>query len=1150
MNKARRSLKILREVVKDDATYECAENEEEIPLLQQSQDIFEFISKGLTDNVKDLVAEDPECLNRLDKLQAMPLHHAAGKGNLQIIKLIINNSSKNLNVTDCNGNTPLHWATEKNQVQSIILLLEEGADPNILNKFLLSPLHIAVQLYYNEAVKVLAAHKSINVNLQGELGNTPLMLACAKDNHKGIEILLDHGALLCRQNRLGHFAIHLASFMGSKKAMEVILKRGLAFGHSFEKHINYLDKSLNSPLHLAVQGGNLEVIKFCIECGAHIDLVQADNSTAVHFAAVQGAIEAVKLMITSYKGDKDIVNILDGNMQTPLHKAAIFDHQDLAEYLISKGGRIDSIDNENRTPLLLATSCGSWKTVNLLISKGANVKLKDDAGCNVIHLAVLQQGGMKHLNKETMQNNQVRELLSDEDNEGCTPLHYACRQGVPDSVNNILGWKISIYSKSKDKKSPLHFAASYGRINTCRRLLQNITDTRLLNEGDEKGMTPLHLAAQNGHTEVVKLLLRKGALCITDYECWTSLHYAAFGGYTQTMHLLLETDLKLIDRTEDEGNTALHLAAREGHAGAVNLLLSKGAKLMLNKKNLSFFHEAIRNGKKEVVFATIESKRFHEAMRCFRHGSEYRCPVFELIEHLPEAFMLILNKAVQESMVDKRSPHFYTIYDFTYLQCPLKLQQLAKEDKEVEYEPLAALNIMVRCSRIELLTHPVCKEYLQMKWVAYGLKAHIINLTIYTLGLVPLTALIVNTNPRAAENATVSMTNPHPWASKMTYLTSTWMIMVFIVSLFGMCKEMVQIIQQRWKYLCDFSNLIDWTISVTSILFVLPLFTDNLYSWQWECGATAVFCSWVNFLLYLQRFENFGIYVVMFWEILRTLLHIALLFFFLVLAFAFTFFALLNNQTAYSTPYLSLMQTFAMMLGDINYHDSFLIPITEKKMPYPYMSFAVLILFMLLIPILLMNLLIGLAVGDIAEVQRNASIKRMAMQVSLHTNLERKLPYWYLTQVDQRTKKVYPNRKRVSGPLVMLSHVVCSGNRFSCCLSSSVEFLEPLLLVFVSFLQWFSMMSESANEQKCSRDSSLSAFEVELQKQKYRLKDISAILRKQHELIKLIIQKMEIVTEAEEADENDIFQYSRVKRQHLNHRTSKWDKVIRCIKNK
>nr|XP_038029543.1 transient receptor potential cation channel subfamily A member 1-like [Anas platyrhynchos] len=129
----------------------------------------------------------------------------------------------------------------------------------------------------------------------------------------------------------------------------------------------------------------------------------------------------------------------------------------------------------------------------------------------------------------------------------------------------------------------------------------------------------------------------------------------------------------------------------------------------------------------------------------------------------------------------------------------------------------------------------------------------------------------------------------------------------------------------------------------------------------------------MNFLLYLQRFENYGIYVVMFWEILRTLIRIAVVFFFLILAFGLSFFVLLGSQQTYSTPLLSVMKTFAMMLGDINYHDAFLDPLLSSELPYPFLSYTVLIIFTLLIPILLMNLLIGLAVGDIAEVQKYAA---------------------------------------------------------------------------------------------------------------------------------------------------------------------------------
>lgn len=69
-------------------------------------------------------------------------------------------------------------------------------------------------------------------------------------------------------------------------------------------------------------------------------------------------------------------------------------------------------------------------------------------------------------------------------------------------------------------------------------------------------------------------------------------------------------------------------------------------------------------------------------------------------------------------------------------------------------------------------------------------------------------------------------------------------------------------------------------------------------------------------------------------------------------------------------------------------------------------------LFMILMPILLMNLLIGLAVGDIESVRRNAQLKRLAMQVVLHTELERKLPQMWLEKADKSELIEYPNSQK------------------------------------------------------------------------------------------------------------------------------------------
>lgn len=137
--------------------------------------------------------------------------------------------------------------------------------------------------------------------------------------------------------------------------------------------------------------------------------------------------------------------------------------------------------------------------------------------------------------------------------------------------------------------------------------------------------------------------------------------------------------------------------------------------------------------------------------------------------------------------------------------------------------------------------------------------------------------------------------------------------------------------------------MMDWTSTVCSLLFVVPLMLDVKDSWHWPAGALASLASWVNLLLYLQRyiytshpffkcvcrvahvggatvcvfcvcgvlgdlcrFERFGIYVVMFREICKTLLSIILIFVYLILAFALAFYALMIDQVGHSHTRLCL----------------------------------------------------------------------------------------------------------------------------------------------------------------------------------------------------------------------------------------------------
>ncbi|KAA8580801.1 hypothetical protein FQN60_013759 [Etheostoma spectabile] len=971
--------------------------EDEDPALSRLN-VFKLAEKGELALLDNLVKKSPEVLSEKDECGAGPLHHAAAGDHINLIQFITTViDSQDLNSCDDQGNVPLHWAVERNKAESCRALLDLGANPNILNMVLMSPLHLAVSHGHNNLVELLLSYSATDCNLQGDLGNTPVMLACSINNCEALSTLLKHGARLCQQNKLGHFPIHAAAFAGAKKAMEVILMAGEKLGHQVEFHINYLDKSKSSPLHLAVRGGNIEAISLCLATGAKVDQQQNDRSTPLHLACTQGATEVVKLLLSSFDQVEDIINLTDGACQTPLHRATIFDHKDLAEYLISLGADLNSIDCKGNSPLLLAASCGAWRTVTLLLSKGANVNVKDRSGCNFLHLTILQPKGLKNLPEELLQSGAVKALLSCEDNEGCTPLHYACRLGIHDSVKNMLGLsgQVGLSCKSKDKKSALHFAAQVLSFVVCQ-------------------------------------------------------------------------------------NTALHIAAREGHVAAVRLLLAQGAALTLNKNDTSFLQEALQNGRKDVVNNVIDSHSL------FTPGSGQRSPILDMIEFLPETYKHLLDRCVRESDDDHNCPDYHIEYNFSWLQAPLESRKVT--DKTLRVQPLAALNAMVKYNRIELLNHPVCKKYLAMKWFAYGSTAHVLNMFMYLMGLLPLTHLIVTLRPTLNTTDTgehIIMMVPTSFIQQSLFL-SFCMVMVLVMNFYCIAKELVQISQQRWNYFKDYSNQSDWFSAVLSLLFIIPTMLNVEGSLQWQAGALAVLSSWIGFLLYLQRFEGVGIYVVMFWEIMRTLVRIVMLFVYLMLAFSLAFYALMLNQKEFDTVPLSVIQTFVMMVGELNYQNNFLDTYLKNELPFGILTYIIFVHFVLLMPILLVNLMIGLAVGDIAEVQRNAALKRIGMQIELHTALEDKLPYWFMKRVDKPSLTIYPNRH-------------CSRNYIKQLFTGEEETNDA----------WNRLQVKS---QSCT------VIENELKKQKLRMKEMSSMMEKQHNLLKLIIQKMEISSEADECD--------------------------------
>ena len=131
---------------------------------------------GHLDNVK-IILDYGADINIVDNKGKSALHFAARDSNSKIIEYLIL-LEITVNMTDINGQTPLMYACMKSGLlDNVIVLLEYGADINLMDNNRESALHLASRDFNSEIIKYLISLEMI-VNMTNKKGQTPLIYAC------------------------------------------------------------------------------------------------------------------------------------------------------------------------------------------------------------------------------------------------------------------------------------------------------------------------------------------------------------------------------------------------------------------------------------------------------------------------------------------------------------------------------------------------------------------------------------------------------------------------------------------------------------------------------------------------------------------------------------------------------------------------------------------------------------------------------------------------------------------------------------------------------------------------------------------------------------------------------------------------------------
>ncbi|KAJ6975876.1 transient receptor potential cation channel subfamily A member 1-like isoform X2 [Populus alba x Populus x berolinensis] len=344
---------------------------------------------------------------------------------------------------------------------------------------------------------------------------------------------------------------HMANAMIDSQLHECVRQDNTAaFKSRVEQHLTekLVTPCGNTLLHVAVSYGSDNITSYLAQTFPSLITIQnSQKDTILHLAAREGkASHTIKSLAES---NPSLMRKTNTKGNTPLHDAVIKGNKELAIFLVSKDPEVAYYNNKNgRSPLYLAVENGNKKEIldDLLKTEVSFPIESEDGdalpkGKSPVHAAIEQRkrdileklekakpellclpeeelGNSLHHASSAGFLEGVQFLLQkflngayERNREGNYPIHLACKNDSVDVVKEFL--KITPYPKeflNEKGQNILHVAAENGQGNVVRYILENdqkIVEP-LLNEMDEDGNTPLHLAARHGQSTAAFVLVR------------------------------------------------------------------------------------------------------------------------------------------------------------------------------------------------------------------------------------------------------------------------------------------------------------------------------------------------------------------------------------------------------------------------------------------------------------------------------------------------------------------------------------------------------------------------------------------------------------------------------------------------------------------
>jgi ankyrin repeat protein len=448
--------------------------------------------------IRDLIKDSPDLINAADKGGLTLLQTAAGKGELAIVKLLLDNGAA-VNGIKQPDLTPLHYAAGNGHKAVVDLLLSQGAEVDSRTESGTTPLHLAALNGYTVVAKTLLdagapvnARVSRDVNrsdlvpLQLSAGQTPLHAAAEAGYSALVELLIARGADVNAEDaKDGRTPLSYAAQTGN----EAIAKTLLAARADPNRGRSDL------PLNIAADKGNAPLLELLLSKGANPNtntVVDWDIRTRFNFfqpgssvtplflAASQHHSEAVKELIR-FKADP---NGLTANDSLLFYA---FPNTETLKALLEGGANPNMRNNSDVSPLDFAISENNAAAVEELLAHGTDANSTNRSGWSPLHAAAAS--GNKAIAEMLLKNG--ADVNARAIDWRTTPLFAAIPQDHQELAELLLANKADPNARNQEGYTPLHVAVSQSRQNMVELLLAHKADPNARNNG---GQTPLDLA--------------------------------------------------------------------------------------------------------------------------------------------------------------------------------------------------------------------------------------------------------------------------------------------------------------------------------------------------------------------------------------------------------------------------------------------------------------------------------------------------------------------------------------------------------------------------------------------------------------------------------------------------------------------------------